>query len=502
MIETMSPAAVCREWAGSVAAGRFPLHRWIGGSQGAGVFLTDWNEPSAKAIIKLIPADAEDAEMRLAAWEAAETLSHPHLIEVYAHGRCKIEGVDCLYVVTEFADEVLAEILKERPLTTEETRELLGPALDALAYLHSESLVHGRLSPSNIMAVGDRLKLSTDGLSFVGSRVSSSTDGTDGAWSVYDAPESADGPISPAADLWSLGATLVEVLTQHPPQWEGLAGSEPIVPSTVPQPFAVIARRCLRTDPARRGTIEAMQARLEPAKAFPEPETEAAKVRPANPHVVLLVAVASILLLGVGIWNLLPHRTEAQSPTPQPQTAPASMPAESPAPASVPQQNRPEPLPAAATPSVPPEAKPASPQLPETASAPETASPLPQQPQAEAPPQPQPQIDQTPAPAQTSAPIGAGINPAVRTQILPDIVPSALKTINGTLRVSVEVMVGADGKVTGATLASPGPSKYFAAKSLEAAGHWKFRPAAAGSWTMEFQYTRSGIHVVAQPAAP
>jgi protein TonB len=119
-------------------------------------------------------------------------------------------------------------------------------------------------------------------------------------------------------------------------------------------------------------------------------------------------------------------------------------------------------------------------------------------PQAASQPTPQPE---TPA-GETPASTATTINPAILNQILPDIVPSALKTINGTLRVSVEITVGADGKVTDATLASPGPSKYFAAKSLEAARQWKFRPAQAGNWTLEFQYTRGGIHVVAEPAAP
>jgi TonB family protein len=77
-----------------------------------------------------------------------------------------------------------------------------------------------------------------------------------------------------------------------------------------------------------------------------------------------------------------------------------------------------------------------------------------------------------------------------------------MKTINGTLRVSVALTVGAGGLVTDATLTSTGPSKYFASKSLEAARHWKFKPTAAGSWSLEFQYQQTGIHVVARQAAP
>jgi len=93
-------------------------------------------------------------------------------------------------------------------------------------------------------------------------------------------------------------------------------------------------------------------------------------------------------------------------------------------------------------------------------------------------------------------------------QILPDIIPSAMKTINGTLRVTVQLEVNASGAVTSVALLSPGPSKYFAGKSLEAARHWKFKPAqvdgnaAPSTWILEFQYTQTGIHVVPRQFAP
>src|SRR3984957_18521433 len=220
MIEAMSEAAISREWVGRLADGRFPLLRWLGGSQPSGVFLTeledirDQSGHSQRAVIKLVPAEVEDAEARVAAWETATSLSHPNLMKVYTHGRCEIDDIPCVYVVTEFADEVLAEILSERPLTTKETRDVLGPALDALSFLHANGLVHGRLNPSNIMAVGDSLKLTTYGVCPVDSAVISGPPRT-----VCDAPETENGSILPAPDVWSLGATLVEVLTKYPPDW-------------------------------------------------------------------------------------------------------------------------------------------------------------------------------------------------------------------------------------------------------------------------------------------
>jgi len=93
-------------------------------------------------------------------------------------------------------------------------------------------------------------------------------------------------------------------------------------------------------------------------------------------------------------------------------------------------------------------------------------------------------------------------------QILPDIIPSAMRTIKGTVKVSVRLSVDANGNVTDATFESPGPSKYFAGKSLEAARHWKFKPAQVGgnaapsTWTLEFQFMQSGINVVPEQTTP
>ena len=52
----------------------------------------------------------------------------------------------------------------QRTLTEEEVSMLLVPTLNALEYLHANGLVHGHIKPSDIMAMGDRLKVSMDGV--------------------------------------------------------------------------------------------------------------------------------------------------------------------------------------------------------------------------------------------------------------------------------------------------------------------------------------------------
>src|SRR5260370_8487911 len=68
----------------------------------------------------------------------------------------------------EYAEENLAEILPLRPLSADEAFEMLRPTAEALASLHQAGFVHGRIKPSNIMATGDQLKISADGLCKIG----------------------------------------------------------------------------------------------------------------------------------------------------------------------------------------------------------------------------------------------------------------------------------------------------------------------------------------------
>src|SRR5438270_7421954 len=201
----VSGAEVWKSWEGRVVDGKFPLRRWIGGSDHSAVFLTERpGQPSGKAALKLIPADAGDADRQLARWHAASQLTHPHLIRIFETGHC---GPTLLYAVVEYAEDDLSQILPQRSLSPDEVKDLLPPVLDALSYLHSKGLVHGRIKPSNVLAVSDQLKLSADQVAS-----SAEIDSSRRRRDIYDAPERAAGIVAAAGDLWSLGVTLVAAL--------------------------------------------------------------------------------------------------------------------------------------------------------------------------------------------------------------------------------------------------------------------------------------------------
>jgi TonB family protein len=276
------------QWEGQVVDGRFPLSQYLGGSERSAVYATVTSDETVPtAAIKLVEADPADAANQVARWEAAARLSHRHLIRLFQAGCCQLGDAELLYVVMERADEDLSQVLPQRALSAAEVRDILEPALDALAYVHAQGLVHGRVRPSNLLAAGHELKLSSDRLGPAGdSRLRPEEP------DVYDAPEIRDAGITVAADVWSLGVTLVEALTQRPSAR----------PPDLPAPFRDIVRGCLEPDPGRRWTVAQIQDRLRPA----------ATPRKTRWH---YGAIAAVLLVVAAIvaGQRLVHREQPQS---------------------------------------------------------------------------------------------------------------------------------------------------------------------------------------------
>ncbi len=437
----MSNPEEWKNWEGRVD-GKFPLRQWLGGSEHSAVFLTERTaQPDQKVVIKLIAA-GDDADRQLARWRAAAQLSHPHLMRLYEAGRCRLDGTPLLYLVMEYAEEDLSQILPQRPLAPGEVTELLPALLDSLSYLHGKGFVHGRIKPSNVHALGDELKLSADQITSA-AELNPKPQRRD----VYDAPETTAGIISPAGDVWSIGITLLAALTQNVVLEGETSRRDPDPPATIPAPFRGIARECLHLDPKRRCSIAEIQARLQPsARSVPAEVVSPAPSRlPTKRGPIALGALVFALLIGLVIFFSRGKRASAPATTPQQpaQTAAQSAPASAPEPATS----------AAAKPP-------------------------------------------TPEPIEAPKP-GASSSGEVRHQVLPEVSQSARRTITGTVKVGVRVEVDSSGKVTAAKLASPGPSKYFAGLSLQAAQSWEFSApevdgqATASTWLIQFRFKRT-----------
>jgi Protein kinase domain len=275
---------------------KFPLQRFLGSTSSTAVFLTQSPPPEQKGIaIKLI--NPAKVEFQLSVLLRASKLNHPNLLRLLPGGCSQLGGMNLVFVVMEYAEKNLGQGLPDRPLSENEASEMLRPLLDALTYIHSKGFAHSHIKPSNIMAVGDQLKLSSDTVLPVGEPRP-----TYRPLDVYAAPEAGSAPVAPSSDVWSLGVTLVELLTQQAPVSSPESQADPTVPSTIPQPFLDIAQHCLRRDPGLRWTTAQIadclnsapvqvtapavtvdeEEKLEPSKEHPAPVQVAASAAAAS----------------------------------------------------------------------------------------------------------------------------------------------------------------------------------------------------------------------------
>lgn len=254
---SMDGTSIHQEWEGLTVDGKFALLEWLGGSSDRDVFLT-LRQGAHKAAIKLIRAEGNEADALLTHWEIAKTLSNRHLMPVLDCGQCTIQDTQMVYVVTEYAERVLSQFIQHRALGADETKDIVQAVVDALAHLHGNGIVHGHLKPTNILIVNEELKISTDEFLLAGG-----VHRPLAARSTYDAPEAGEATVTAAADIWSLGVTMVEALTQRLPVWDGSTLHQPVVPDSLPGSFLVLARRCLPIDPAWRYKLDEVRAHLD-----------------------------------------------------------------------------------------------------------------------------------------------------------------------------------------------------------------------------------------------
>jgi hypothetical protein len=151
-------------WEGVSLCGNYTLEQWLGGDDSAAFFQTSLAPDGSRAVIKLVPEAVVDGAGPLDLWHRTRQLRHPNLVELLDCGRADLGGEIAFYALFEFPDDTLASALSRSPLNQQESREVLDSVINALRYLHAQGLVVGALDPDHIVAVGDRVKLSTDAL--------------------------------------------------------------------------------------------------------------------------------------------------------------------------------------------------------------------------------------------------------------------------------------------------------------------------------------------------
>ena len=180
----------------------------------------------------------------------------------------------------------LHDLRQQQPqpvLTWDYLRPIFRDLCSALSYAHKEGVVHRDLKPAN-MLINDKgiLKLADFGIAVNLRDTNQSTTTRHLGWGTltFMSPQQLDGqPPSTADDIYSLGATLYELLTGTPPFCEGdiedqIRNAEPqsladrlievSIPNLIPAGVNGLIADCLAKDPKSRPiTAGDVQARLE-----------------------------------------------------------------------------------------------------------------------------------------------------------------------------------------------------------------------------------------------
>lgn len=197
-------------------------------------------------------------------------LVHPNLATVYDYG----EADEGAYLVMELlAGETLAERLSRGPLPPAEAAAVVAEAAEALAVAHAAGVTHRDVKPSNLMLTGEATKVMDFGIASGDGEPLTATGLVIGT-ADYLAPERAQGRSSgPEADVYALGAVLVEAITGErafrgaTPGEVALAQVNAAPPdlhqmADVPTHIAEAARWALDKDPTARPSAVELAARL------------------------------------------------------------------------------------------------------------------------------------------------------------------------------------------------------------------------------------------------
>jgi serine/threonine protein kinase len=265
-------------------------------------------------------------------------LTHPHIVRI--HDFVHDERSGCISM--EYVDgETLSNLRAEKEQTVFEPDEIAGwvsQLCDALDYAHNRArVIHRDLKPSNLMVNqrGD-LKITDFGiarsLADSASRLTAEQ-GRSGTL-VYMSPQQLNGdPSTHLDDIYSLGATIYELLTSKPPFYSGNIDRqicERVAPSMterrkefnmepafVPQDWERAVAACLAKDPSRRPQSAAEVAqRLQLPSGPTRTRTTPGKIAKRKPLFVAGIVALSVLVLAAVYFGTSKRHATAVSRAP------------------------------------------------------------------------------------------------------------------------------------------------------------------------------------------
>ncbi len=258
-------------------AGRYSIDRELGRGGMGVVYLAREVHLDRLVAIKLLPpersaiATLRDRFLREA--RLAAKLSHPHIIPIHA-----VDEVDgfVYYVMSYIDGETLAQRVRQRgPMSASDGSRVLREAAWALAYAHSQGLVHRDVKPDNILIEFSTGRALVADFGIAAAAGEAAADGISGTPEFMSPEQALGGDIDARSDLYGLGATafyafsgrlpfegdsatqiLAKQVTEAPPPLASLG-------IAVPRKLAQLVDRCLAKNPAQRpASAEALAEQL------------------------------------------------------------------------------------------------------------------------------------------------------------------------------------------------------------------------------------------------
>ncbi|MEV1243511.1 protein kinase [Nonomuraea sp. NPDC050022] len=284
-------------------------------------------------------ARAELTERTLREARAAARLrSHPSIVTVHD---VVMDGGRPWIVMELIHGRSLDQIVRtDGPLSPRQAAWVGRHVLDALGAAHAMGVLHRDVKPGNVLLTDDGRVLLTDfGIATVAGDAALTQTGLLNGSPGYIAPERLRGEDDgPAADLWSLGATLYTAVEGGP----GFSGPNAAAvmaavlmrdpaPARLAGPLAPLLAALLEKDPQRRCTAEQTAHWLHDIAQGDTPSTiPARREAPVKRRRTLVVAgalaVAVCGMAATAIWLNLPPATPDASADPSPKSPKSAKP--------------------------------------------------------------------------------------------------------------------------------------------------------------------------------
>lgn len=229
-----------------------------------------------KHVVKENPKDERFLAQTEAEYQIASKLDHPAIRKAtrLIKRKERLVNVRELWLQMEVVDGAAIDV--DPPQTFEDAAHIFEQVAQGLAYMHSKGFVHADMKPNNVI-VDDRMnaRIIDLGQSCEIGTVKERIQGTPD----YIAPEQVHRrPITPATDVYNLGATMYWALTRKFVP-TALAKSDSLVGSIedhllekptpaielnprIPELFASLIMECVEVDPDTRPSMQSVAERL------------------------------------------------------------------------------------------------------------------------------------------------------------------------------------------------------------------------------------------------